>query len=104
MHILIILNPSSCLFSSLPLNNSRRYGSGEQTRVVCFHNILTTTHILELEQPHHSRCDGHQLHIGKLLTNTAMSACTERKVRTRCTLGNETISVIKLLLFNALSS
>lgn len=52
----------------------------------------------ELEMLHQRSQDCAQLHIGELLTNAAMTASTEWQVRTVCALGDQTISIIDLLL------
>ena len=74
------------------------YGLRLTYRVVSLGEGGITARVGELEMSHQRSQDCAQLHVGELLTNAAMAASTEGKVRAVGTLGDQAVTVVNLLL------
>lgn len=83
----------------LPVNLRRLKRPREERGVISTDDIIAAVHVAELEHAHRLGHDSLQLHISKLLANTPVPSGAEGKVGRGCSLADQAVTVVNLLLF-----
>lgn len=96
---LFTCSATSCLVASLPADLGRLKRAREERSVVGTHQRVAAVNVAELEEADNLSHNGLQLQVGKLLTNTSVTTSTKGKVWRGGTLGDDTVTVVNLLLF-----